>query len=373
MPVAIRVAVFTPNPFAIQKLIADSLWKNVQTNPPASLPSKKATASRAQQVKIHENSHTLKIFDTAAPPFSDVNSHAHIKIARNRNKLKAHLLIIVIKSVVISLNQRTIAIFEPSPSHINIHKIVDNEELKKLNKELEEAKIKLENLNHFKSHLLSLASHQVRAPLAAIKGYAAVLREGLYGEVNEKIRETLEKIEFEADDLINLVTNIMDIRKVEEGKMDYEFSRVNLRELAEETVENLHLLAINKKLDLSFSAPRKKIFVVGDEQKLKHVILNLVDNAIKYTPRGLIKAEVREDGESAIFSVKDSGLGISAGTSPLLFEEFVRDEKIKKEIRGTGIGLHIAKSIIEAHGGKIWCESEGEGKGSTFAFLLKRV
>lgn len=247
------------------------------------------------------------------------------------------------------------------------------EELEKLNKELEETKVKLEALNHFKTHLLALTSHQFKAPLASIKGYATIVRQGLYGEVNEKIKEALERIEFAADDLVNLVNNVIDLRKVEEGRMDYDFVKTDFKKLAQDAAEGLHLLAIHKKLDFTFSAPEKELFVNADEQKLRHVVLNLVDNAIKYTEKGFIHVEIKEEGDKIVLSARDSGIGIAPGVKPLLFEEFVRDERVKREIRGTGIGLHIAKSIVEAHGGKIWAESEGEGKGSTFFVELEKA
>jgi signal transduction histidine kinase len=248
-----------------------------------------------------------------------------------------------------------------------------SEELIKLNKELEEAKRKLEELNHLKNHLLSLASHQVKAPLAAIKGYAALLKQGAYGEASERQKEILGKIEFAADDIIKMVTNIIDLKKIEEGRLDYKLERVNFGHLADEAVEELHPLALNKNLKFDFYSPPEDIFVLGDPRELRHAIQNLVDNAIKYTPNGFVKAKVAESDGNAVFSVEDSGIGIPAGVKPLIFEEFVRDERVKSEIRGSGIGLHIAKSIIEAHGGKIWAESKGEGQGSTFYFSLLKM
>ncbi len=247
------------------------------------------------------------------------------------------------------------------------------EALEKLKKELEEAKAKFEGADHFRMHLLSLTSHQFRTPLATIRGYTTILREGLYGEVNEKMKETLEKIEFAVNDLLNLVDNVMDLRKVEEGRMTYDLERTDFRKLVEDAVEALHLLAMHKGLDLTFTAPSHEIFVSADAQKLRHVIQNLVDNAIKYTPSGFIKTEIKETDSEVIFSVQDSGMGIPEHVTPLLFEEFVRDDRVKAEIKGTGLGLNIAKNIVEAHGGKISCESPGEGKGSTFTFSLKKA
>jgi len=248
----------------------------------------------------------------------------------------------------------------------------DQEELEKPNRELEAARAKLEQLNHFKNHLLSLVSHDIKSPLGAIKGYATILREGLYGEVNDKIKETLAKIEFAADDLVNMVNNILDLRKIEEGRIEYKFAKMDFVPAAREVFESLKPIAAAKKLDMSFVSGEKEIFVSGDRGYLKHVVQNLIDNAVKYTPQGFIRVGLKAGGGKVILSVLDSGIGIKSGTTPLLFEEFVRDERVKQEIKGSGIGLHVAKSIVEAHGGKIWAESEGEGRGITFFVELEK-
>ena len=130
-------------------------------------------------------------------------------------------------------------------------------------------------------------------------------------------------------------------------------------------------LASEKKLEFTLAAPAEKILVNADATKLKQVIQNVVDNAIKYTPQGYVKIAVEKKGSAVLFSVKDSGLGIPADLLPHLFEEFVRDEKVKQKILGTGLGLFIARKIVEAHGGRLWAESDGEGKGSSFYVELK--
>lgn len=241
------------------------------------------------------------------------------------------------------------------------------------NSEFYEEKKKLEELNRFKTYLIAFTSHQLRAPLATIKGYAAILRQGLYGDVNEKIGQTLEKIEFAADDLISLVNNLIDMRKVEEGRMDYIYERVDFVELTKDAAESLHLLAMHKNLEFEVAFPAQEIFVSADAQKIRHVVQNLVDNSIKYTKTGFVKVEIKATDHEAIFSVKDSGIGIGTGLLPRVFEEFIRDERVKKEIVGSGIGLYIAKEVVTAHDGKIWAESDGEGKGSMFSFSLKKV
>ena len=263
-----------------------------------------------------------------------------------------------------------------------LREVRQREELQVLNVKLNKANTELESLSRFKTQLLSLASHQVKSPLAAIKGFVTLVVDGTYGPVSEKIKEVMQKVKRSSDTLINLVNSLLDLRKVEEGKMEYQFSRVGLRDMVNGVVENLRPLAVEKKLELTFTGPKAEVFVNADGPKLQQVIQNLVDNAIKYTPNGFVKVELKEEpapstnsgqAGSVLFSVIDSGLGISKKLLPHLFEEFVRDERVKQEIRGTGLGLYIAKKIVEAHQGELWAESEGEGRGSKFFVKLKKV
>ncbi len=257
------------------------------------------------------------------------------------------------------------------------NEVEQREKLEQLNKELEEAKLKLEDLSRFKTQLLSLASHQIKSPLAAIKGFISIMLQGLYGPIEPKIRDTLEKMKHSSDELIDLINSVLDLRKVEEGKMEYSFEKISLTAMVKGVVEEIQPLATGKGLKLESVLPDNEIFVQADKTKLKQVVQNLIDNSIKYTLEGFVRASLKEEdgsgGKEVIFSVTDSGLGLSETLLPHLFAEFVRDDRVKKEIRGTGFGLYIAKNIIEAHGGKIWAESPGEGKGSTFAVRLKEV
>jgi len=289
-----------------------------------------------------------------------------------------------------------------------LREVEQREELEQLNAKIAAQNQQLEDLSRFKSQLLSLASHQIKSPLAAIKGFASLIADGSYGEVGHRVKEKIVKIQRSADDLIGLINTLLDVRKVEEGKMEYKFEKVNLTEMVAKTVDLLQPLAAAKQLKLTFesaagAAPTAPIFVSADPEKFKQVIQNLVDNAIKYTPSGFVKVELTGTAAApagapasasvaaaasvgaataavasaptgtATFSVSDSGLGVSAELIPHLFEEFVRDERVKKEIRGTGLGLYIARKIVEAHGGKLWAESPGEGKGSTFKVSLPEV
>jgi signal transduction histidine kinase len=158
----------------------------------------------------------------------------------------------------------------------------------------------------------------------------------------------------------------MDYRKIEEGKMEMEFEEVEIVSFVRKIAENARLLAEKKNLKLIFENSLVEGYVEVDKIRFSQVIQNLIDNAIKYTNVGFVKISVDKKQNSAVICVSDSGLGMSKELQTKLFGQFVRDPSIKKEIRGTGLGLYIAKYIVEAHKGEIWAESEGEGKGSRF-------
>ena len=245
--------------------------------------------------------------------------------------------------------------------------------LEKLSKDLENANTKLKELNKLKSEFLSFASHQVKAPMSVVKGYATLIFDGTYGEVSEKVRETAFKIKDAADRMIALVNNLLDLRKIEEGKMDFKFEETDAFKLITDTVNELKPLADNKGLELSTDIKGEKAICSADPQKLRQVFQNLVDNAIKYTDKGWIKVKAEIKDKLVVISVADSGHGIPKDLLPQLFEQFVRDGNEVKKIEGTGLGLYIAKQIVQNHKGKIWAESPGPGQGSIFYVELSLI
>lgn len=244
------------------------------------------------------------------------------------------------------------------------------EELENLTIQLQAANERLTELSRFKTQILSVASHQIKSPLAVTKGFIALLEEGLYGSLNPKVKAVIGKIRISTEQLIGLVNTMLDLRKVEEGRMDYNFEPMDLGRVVGDMVDGLRPLAEERRLNLKYDPPSAPIMVSGDQSKLPEVFRNLIDNALKYTPLGKVFVEVRLKDERAEVVVKDTGIGMSKDLMPKLFEEFVRDERIKKEIQGTGFGLYIAKKIVEAHGGTLTAESPGQGKGSTFTVIL---
>ncbi|MBI2013586.1 MAG: hypothetical protein HYS87_02045 [Candidatus Colwellbacteria bacterium] len=251
-----------------------------------------------------------------------------------------------------------------------------SEQIYAYSKDLSDANEKLKELDKLKSEFLSFASHQVKAPMAVIKGYASLVRDGNYGKVNTEVKEVARKIADSADRMIELVNNLLDMRKIEAGKMEYDMKKTDLVDMTEDIVNDLRPLADEKKLDLSFESQVPFAKAVVDPIKFRQIIFNFVENAIKYTPSGWVKAQVLEDAQrpsNLVVKVADTGLGIAPSTITKLFQEFNRGDRAHKEIRGTGLGLFIAKKIVEDHGGEIWAESDGEGKGSTFYVSVKKA
>ena len=228
---------------------------------------------------------------------------------------------------------------------------------------------KLEELNRLKSEFLSFASHQVKAPMAVVKGYAELIFEGIEN-VPEQAKDFAKKIKESVDNLLVLIEEFMDYRRIEEGKIEFNFEKLDIISLIREIVEKMKLLAMEKNLSLDFESKFDSLVMNVDKLRFSQVIQNLIDNAIKYTKEGWIKVKVDKEDNEVLISVSDSGIGMSKELQQKLFGQFVRDPLIKKEIRGTGLGLYIAKHIVETHKGKIWAESEGVGKGSTFYIKL---
>jgi signal transduction histidine kinase len=239
------------------------------------------------------------------------------------------------------------------------------DELKNANKEL----LRLDSL---RKEFFSFASHQLRQPLVIMKGYASLIYEGEYGEAPPDMRRAAKKI-FDATDQLNLlVNNFLDVRAIEEGKMQYAFRVLDVAALVKGVVNDYATVAETRKLTLTFESSPEIIEGTVDQLKFKQVVQNLVDNALKYTPDGFVKVSVSEEGEKNIYiTVADSGMGIEDDVLKSLFNEFMRDKAaVKKGIRGTGIGLYLIRKIVEAHGGEVWVTSEGVGKGAQFHIRL---
>jgi signal transduction histidine kinase len=251
------------------------------------------------------------------------------------------------------------------------------ERIETLADQLEHTNEKLRVLDQQKTQFVSLASHQLRAPLTAIKGYLSMILEGDYGPVEGETREMIERVETSANNLVTIVGDFLDVSRIEQGAMRYEWTDFDLKALVETVEHELKPGAENRGLVLSLEIEKDVEFKVhADMNKLKQVFTNLVDNSIKYTPKGEVKITLSRPKPTVVrFEIKDTGIGISEATLPKLFDKFVRAEGANDvNVIGTGLGLFVAKEMIKAHeGGKIWAESEGLGKGSRFVVELKGI
>ncbi|MFH1188749.1 MAG: ATP-binding protein [bacterium] len=255
-----------------------------------------------------------------------------------------------------------------------IHEIEQREKFEVLNKKLGKANERLQELDQMKSRFLSFASHQVKTPMTAIKGYACLIYYNVDRLPKTKVKQMAGKIKLATDRTISLVNNLLDLRKIEEGRMQYNFEAVSFAQVVRDVVEELRSIAQEKGLYFVFEAPAFEGEAQIDIQKMREVLQNLVENAIKYTDKGWVRLSVKQGGDmDIVFSVKDSGRGISVNVLPQLFKEYERGSAVETAIQGSGLGLFIAKQIVVDHGGKIWAESAGDQKGSAFFVQLPLV
>jgi len=244
--------------------------------------------------------------------------------------------------------------------------------LEHLTESLEVANTKLKSLDTLKSEFISLASHQLRSPLTVIKGYASTLTDGVVGDLTPKQTEIVRHIYTSAHGLASVVEDFLNVTKIEQGGMKYAFEDVDLGQLVKDLANDMKIPAEEKHLTFSFSIEKGKYMIRADSVKIKQVLLNLVDNSIKYTKEGFVKLSLshNENEHTVTFSVADSGVGVSEETKTKLFTKFARGEGGTLNSGGSGLGLYLAQEIVKAHKGHIAIDSQGLGKGSTFSVTL---
>ncbi|MDX6515824.1 MAG: hypothetical protein QOH73_1490 [Gaiellaceae bacterium] len=236
--------------------------------------------------------------------------------------------------------------------------------------ELDEKGRELEAASRHKSEFLANMSHELRTPLNAILGFSQVLRERLFGDVNQKQEEYLDDILSSAHDLLALINDILDLSKVEAGHIELEVAPFSLREALERGLVMVRERATKDGVQIALTAAPDVDVVTGDERRIRQVIFNLLSNAVKFTPAGgaVTLSAAQVNGE-VLVSVADTGPGIAVEDQERIFEEFQQTEAGIAQREGTGLGLALSKRLVELHGGRIWVDSE-LGHGSTFVFAL---
>ncbi len=245
-------------------------------------------------------------------------------------------------------------------------------------RELRRAYEELKKLDKAKSEFISIASHQLRTPLTAIKGYISMILEGDYGKLPGKAVKSMKNVYQSNERLIKLVNGLLSISRIEAGKMEIKKERMSIEPLIESLIEELKPQAQQKNLYLKFKKPKTKMpRLLADKEKLRQVLLNVLDNGLRYTTRGgvTVKLEIKNSkpfgselrAELLKIIVSDTGEGMLEDELSKIFQTFSRGKAgAKLWVEGIGLGLYIAKRFIELQGGKIWAESSGKGKGSTF-------
>jgi signal transduction histidine kinase len=271
-------------------------------------------------------------------------------------------------------------------------------EIQKMADQLSSANDKLHQLDKAKSEFISIASHQLRTPPTSIKGFGSLILEGTYGEISPAVRNAVEKMYISNERQLHLVEDLLNISRIESGRMEFVFKPEQIEDIVDEIVSTLELAAKNAKLFLHWERPALPLPKVKiDITKVKEVISNMVDNAVKYTQKGGITVKVEltpssllplgneekaanespsplqgEDRGGVVrVVVSDTGIGMNEEELENIFEKFRRGKDVSRHnTEGTGLGMYIGKKIADAHKGRIWAESQGKGKGSKFILEL---
>jgi signal transduction histidine kinase len=251
--------------------------------------------------------------------------------------------------------------------------IEQREHIEQLAGELKAANEKLKELDKLKSQFLSIASHDLRAPLTVIRNYVSLVLDGSYGKMPKAAEEGLHQVFERATDMAKSVDTYLNVSRIEQGRMKYDFIDVDLAPILKKATADFKPNAEKKGLVMNMAVASalegKKAKV--DVAKLNEILNNLLDNSIKYTPKGSISVSAELVGKIARVTISDTGIGMSKETIAKLFQLFSTGESsLKVNISSTGVGLYITKAHVLAHKGRVWAESEGEGKGSRFILEL---
>ncbi|MBU0534738.1 GAF domain-containing sensor histidine kinase [Patescibacteria group bacterium] len=248
--------------------------------------------------------------------------------------------------------------------------------LKEVKDDLNEAYENLMVLNKMKDEFLTVASHELRTPMTIVKSYLWMMDQHKTGKLNNKQKEYLQKAERGTQRMIDLINDMLNISRFEQDKVEFKIIQTNLCELIKEILTGFEIKTKSKGINLSFDEECLDVFVDIDKEKMRNVIINLIDNAVKFTDNGGIKVTVENEEDKVVIQIKDSGSGINPPDIPKLFHKFGRIDNsytIASDTGGTGLGLYIVRLYVEGMGGKVWATSDGIGKGSTFWISLPKT
>ena len=230
-------------------------------------------------------------------------------------------------------------------------------------------------IDQMKSDFISLVSHELRTPLTSIIGFVSFILDGKAGTINDRQRNSLARVQRQSKRLAALINDLLDISRIESGRIQMEREPISLLEIATQRLEEIRPQADEKSIQLNLTTPESGPSILGDEARMGQVFTNLIGNAIKFTPNnGEVNVKLKVDGNLLHVEVIDTGPGISAEERQKVFDKFYQLSDIStRQQGGSGLGLSITKSIIEAHGGKLWIDDGNQGKGSNFQFVLPLI
>ncbi len=264
-------------------------------------------------------------------------------------------------------------------SFLLINKIIkeadDKDRIKQLAEDLKKANKRLKKLDKQKSEFVSIASHQLRAPIASLKGYSSMILEGSFGKAPKQINDVVGKIFQSSQSLAIIIDDFLNLSRIERGKIEFAFSKKDIKPIIESIVSEAKPRAGDKNLSISLSITKAKDFIANvDAEKIRQVCSNIIDNSIKYTHKGSIKVDLSRTENNILIKITDTGIGIPKEDINELFKKFKRlDNANGESVQGTGLGLYLAKEIVQAHKGEIWVESKGKNKGSTFFVQIPTI
>jgi len=242
----------------------------------------------------------------------------------------------------------------------------------KYREQLQKAYDDLKKLDKAKSEFISIASHQLRTPLTAIKGYISMILEGSYGDVSTKVKSVLKNIYQSNERLIKLVNDLLNLSRIESGRIEIQKKESSVEKIIESVIRELNGEAKKKHIYLKFKRTKKRLPKINiDPDKIRNVILNIIDNAIRYTEKGGITVRVKMQDAKCRIRISDTGTGMTKDELSKIFKSFSRAAAgTRLYTEGAGLGLYIARRFVELHNGKVWAESKGKGRGSTFYIEL---